>query len=105
MAKYDFNIGARIHCKDGDCGKLLKVVIDPHTQRVTDLIIEKGFLLTTDRVLPVNVVEQAVGEEVSLSIPSETLSEYPEYREIEFEEPAPAVKEGLYRRDDIRCWQ
>jgi osmotically-inducible protein OsmY len=104
MAKYDFNIGAQVHCRDGDGGKLHKVVVDPHTQRVTDLIVERGFLLTTDRVLPVDVVERATEEGIYLSIFSEELGDYPEYHAVEFEEPAPAVKEGAYDRGDIRCW-
>jgi len=80
------------------------VVVDPHTQRVTDLIVERGFLLTTDRVLPVDTVERATGEDIYLSISSGALGDYPEYRVIEFEEPAPGVKEGMYDRGDVCCW-
>jgi hypothetical protein len=68
--------------------------MDPHTQRVTDLIVERGFLLTTDRVLPADVVERATREGIYLSISSEELGGYPEYRAVEFEEPAPAAQEG-----------
>lgn len=104
MARYDFEIGTQVHCRDGQCGKLHKVVLDPHTQRVTDLIVERGFLLTMDRVVPLNIVEQATREQVTLSISSQELSEYPEYRMLEFEEPAPEVKAGHYDRRDVRCW-
>jgi osmotically-inducible protein OsmY len=104
MAKFDFDIGTEVHCQDGQCGKLRKVVLDPHTQRVTDLIVERGFLLTTDRVVPVRLVEQATREGIMLSISSQALSEYPEYRVLEFEEPAPEVQSGHYDRRDIRCW-
>jgi osmotically-inducible protein OsmY len=55
-------------------------------------------------VLPVDVVERAAGEDIYLSISSEGLDNYPEYRVVEFEEPAPGVKEGMYDRDDVRCW-
>jgi sporulation protein YlmC with PRC-barrel domain len=40
------------------CGKLHKVVVDPHAKQVADLIVERGFLRKTDRVLPVSVVER-----------------------------------------------
>jgi uncharacterized protein YrrD len=102
MIKHDFNIGARVHCRDGDCGQLHKVVVDPQTQRVTDLVVERGFLLTTDLVLPVDVVERAAGENIYLSISSEELGNYTEYYVVESEEPAPAVEEGAYDRGDIR---
>jgi len=105
MAKFDFDIGAQVRCQDGQCGKLHKVVVDPHTQRVTDLIVERGFLLTTDRVVPVDLVEQATREGIMLSISSQALSEYPEYRLLEFREPAPEVQSGHYDQRDIRCWR
>ena len=105
MAKLDFEIGTRVYCTDGDCGRLSKVVIDPHTQRVTDLIVEKGFLLTTDRVVPVEVVDRASDEGIHLTISSEELSSYPEYKEIAFREPAPDVAAGGYGGGNVRCWQ
>ena len=80
MAKYDYSIGAPVYCRDGDCGRLHKVVVDPNTRQVTDLIVKRGFLLTIDRVLPVDVVERAAGEGIYLSISSEALDNYPEYR-------------------------
>jgi osmotically-inducible protein OsmY len=105
MAKLDFEIGARVHCTDGDCGRLSKVVIDPHTQRVTDLIVEKGFLLTTDRVVPGDAVDRADDEGIHLTISSDHLRDYPEYKEIAFREPAPEARAGGYDRGDVRCWQ
>lgn len=104
MTKFDFEIGTQVRCQDGQCGKLHKVVLDPHTQRVADLIVERGFLLTTDRVVPVDLVEQATRESIMLSISSHALSEYPEYRVLKFKEPAPEVQSGHYDRRDIRCW-
>jgi osmotically-inducible protein OsmY len=83
---------------------LHKVVVDPHTQRVTDLIVEKGFLLTTDRILPVDLVDHTSNGDVHLAISGDSLEAYPEYREVEFKEPAPGVKAGVYDRRDIRCW-
>lgn len=105
MAKLDFDIGAQVHCKDGDCGKLLKVVVDPHTRRVTDLIVEKGFLLTTDRVLPVDLVERTSKGDVYLAISGDALADYPEYREVELKQPAPGVEAGAYGEGNVRCWQ
>jgi osmotically-inducible protein OsmY len=93
-----------VNCQDGRCGKLHKVVLDPHTQRVVDLIVERGFLLTTDRVVPVDLVEQATRESIMLSISSQAMSEYPEYRVLEFEEPAPEAQSEYYDQGDIRCW-
>jgi osmotically-inducible protein OsmY/uncharacterized protein YrrD len=103
-AKLHFVIGARVYCTDGDCGRLSKVVVDPHTQRVTDLIVEKGFLLTTDQVLPIDRVNRASAEGIYLTLSGEDLRDYPEYREIEFKEPAPGVQAGTYDRDHVCYW-
>lgn len=105
MAKLDYEIGARVQCTDGDCGKLLKVVVDPHTERIIDLVVAKGFLLTSDRVVPAEVVERTTDGDIYLELTGEALQSYPEYRDLEFTEPAPAVQAGHYGRGDVRCWQ
>lgn len=68
MAKLDFNVGSKVHCRDGNCGKPLKVVMDPDTETITDLIVREGLVLTTDRVVPAVLVEQATKEEVQLEV-------------------------------------
>ena len=105
MNQFDFQIGARVHCKDGQIGILQKVVVDPHTYRVVDLIVEKGLLQKKDRVLPVSIVEQTDNDNIYLSIQSEELSNYPEYRETEFQVPAPGWEPNSpYRREELRHW-
>lgn len=105
MGKFDFHVGAQVHCTDGECGRLLKVVVDPHTQRVTDLVVERGFVLPVDRVVPADLVERTRNGDVYLGTDQNALQAYPEYREVEFTEPAPGVKAGLYDKGDVRCWQ
>ena len=62
-----FRIGAPVFAQDGRTGHLGKVVIDPHTRRVTHLIIHRGVLLAEDRVVPVELVERATPEGISLA--------------------------------------
>jgi uncharacterized protein YrrD len=107
VAKLDLNIGTPVRCRDGECGRLHKVVVDPHTQRVTDLIVQKGLLLRKDRVLPIDVVDRATAEGVVLTIPSQDLPGYPEYKEARFTEAVSRAWSGggSYSKDDVRCWQ
>jgi uncharacterized protein YrrD len=86
--KLDLTLGAQVYCKDEHWGKLVKVVVDPHTQQVTDVIVEKGLLLKQTRVLPVTVVERIEGSDLYLTLHSADLSNYPEYRETDIREPA-----------------
>ena len=89
MNEFDFNIGARVHCQDGQCGKLAKVVVHPDTWQVTDLIVEEGFLLKRARVFPVSAVERTTTEDIYLTISSNELNNFREYREVEYEVPVP----------------
>ncbi|MCD6291625.1 MAG: BON domain-containing protein [Anaerolineae bacterium] len=101
-----FKIGADVYCTDGRAGRLVKVVVDPHTRRVTDLIVEKGFLQKKDRVIPVDVVSEANEERIQLSISSRELTHYPVYRVEEFTVPAPGWDSRLgYSSDEVLHWE
>ena len=105
MAGIDFDIGARVHCEGEVCGKLLKVVVDPQSERVTDLIVEHGFLKKIDRVVPVSAVEKTADQGIYLSIPKDELEESTEYCEIEFREPVLGWNRGgRYGADQVVCW-
>ncbi len=87
MKTYNFNIGANVHCHDGQCGKLTKVVVNPNTFEVTNLVVEEGFLLKHARAFPVSLVEKAAGDDIYFALHSDQLSKYPEYVETEYERP------------------
>jgi osmotically-inducible protein OsmY len=79
MNKFDFNIGATVHCKNGKFGKLKKLVVDPDSMEITGLVVGKGFFRTEDRIVPVSDVDRATDEYIMLSINDTKLEEYPEY--------------------------
>lgn len=102
LESLDFKTGAPVRCRDGAAGTLRMVVADPHTRRITDLIVEKGNLQKQDRVLPVSIVERATDEDVYLSIDSRELSDYPRYREAEMTAPVTDWKGDRYRAENVR---
>lgn len=85
MHKFQFNIGAKIQCKDGECGELTRLVYDPHTQEITDLVVSEGMLFKTTRVIPAGLVDRTAPEDVFLTIERERYENFPEYREYEYE--------------------
>lgn len=106
MSEFDFNIGAQVQCEDGECGQLLKVVVDPEAQEVTDLVVEKGLLLAEDRVLPIEVVEESTADQIKLSITSDQLSDFEEYEERAFEMPSPGWQQlGTYKDEEVVRWK
>ena len=84
-----FRIGAPVFALDGRTGHLNKVVIDPHTRRVTHLVIHRGFLLAEDRVVPVELVERATPEGIFLHLTSQEVACLPRYQEERFVSPPP----------------
>ena len=96
------NIGAAVHCDDGRCGRLTRVVIDPSTDRVTALIVEKGFLQREDRVVPVMAVKSASDDQIVLGMHSSALHDFQEYREVDFRVPVERWDRGRYRPEQTR---
>ena len=53
----EFTIGARADCSDGVCGELIRVIIDPATDRVTYLVIEPRLRPEAGRLVPLRLVD------------------------------------------------
>ncbi len=85
MNTFDFAIGTRVYCQDGEWGKLARIVIDPDTLQVKELIIEKGYLFKQSRVFPVTVVTRATPEGIHLSLWENELLGFPQYTEGEYQ--------------------
>ncbi len=104
----ELRIGADVYAKDGKkVGELYRVVLDPETMEVTDLIVRKGLLMKKDRVVPVSLVDHLdEAGNIHLKIDVEELSRCREYREIEFTLP---VKGDLvptpYAQGGALYWQ
>lgn len=52
-----FRIGEEVFGRDGKLGELSRVVVDPGTHDVTYVVIRHGMLRTSERLLPVAVLE------------------------------------------------
>ncbi len=98
----NFNIGAAVRCDDGRCGRLSRVVVDPSTDRVTALIVEKGFLQREDRVIPVAAVKATADDEIVLGIHSSALPGFQKYREVDFRVPIEGWDNGKYQPEYTR---
>jgi sporulation protein YlmC with PRC-barrel domain len=98
----NFDIGSAVRCRDGRCGRLVKVVVDPVTENVTDLIVERGFLQRHDRVVPISTIKQAMDNTIVLDISSDRLETYREYRERDFRPPLFGFTSRHYSSEDVR---
>jgi osmotically-inducible protein OsmY/sporulation protein YlmC with PRC-barrel domain len=100
-----FRIGAPVLAQDGRVGHLNKVVIDPHTRRVTHLVIHRLSVPAEDRVVPVELVERTTRERISLLLTSGEEARQPRYQEERFVSPPPDWKPlPGYSATDVRFW-
>src|ERR1039458_10662612 len=51
-----FTIGASATCSDGECGEVIRVVIDPIVRKLTHLIIEPTHRQGLGRLVPLELV-------------------------------------------------
>lgn len=62
----EYAIGAAVYCEDGECGELVRVVVDPVKRAVTHLAVEQPHGREVGRLVPIDLVEQASEKELRL---------------------------------------
>ncbi len=78
----NFKTGAEVFsCEDKKVGNIKRVVLNPQTDEVSNLVVEKGFLFTTDKVLPIEWVNRATEEKVTLKETKESFEDLPDFEE------------------------
>lgn len=102
-----FEIGTSVFTMDGEqAGTLDRVVIEPGTNEITHLVIEKGFLFTTDKVIPMEMVSSSTDEKVILNVNANVLEQLPDYLETEYvpagTAPATRTAPDIATREKIR---
>lgn len=59
--------GASVYTANGiDMGKINRFVIDPQTQEVTHVVVQKGWLLQEDKVVPITMIDTAATDRIAL---------------------------------------
>jgi uncharacterized protein YrrD len=95
-----FKIGENVYTTDGQAGKLMKIVINPETGHITHLIVEKGFLQKTDRVVPIEAVTDTTGDDIRLTVSTAELEQLPEFNQSEFRTEDPGWERDTYHVGD-----
>lgn len=89
MNRYIFKFDAEVYGLDKQCGRLAKVVVDPQTWQLTDLIIENGFLFKRAKVIPLAKFKTIETQALYLAINSDELVNYPDYEKTVIEKGVP----------------
>ena len=77
--------GTSVFTPGGDeVGKVNRFVVDPATQEVTHIVIQKGWLLPEDKVIPFEMVNSSVSDRVELKEELGNFDELPPFEEKHF---------------------
>lgn len=107
--------GAEVFTREGEkVGRLERVILEPETKTVTHVVVEKGFLFTSDRVIPIEQIE-AYGEEgITLNGSQEDFESFPVFEETHYvmadDEEQPVSESAIggaywYPPTDLAWWR
>jgi uncharacterized protein YrrD len=81
-------IGANVHTRDDrDAGKVWRVAMDPTINRVTHIVVHKGFLMGRNVVVPIAEVRKVDDGHLYLDLTTEQLKKLPDFQETDFLPP------------------
>lgn len=78
----EFKEGTHVFTSDGeDIGSIDRVVLDPRSNEVRGIVVRQGWLFTEDKVVPIELVDTAVEDRVTLRRSEANLQDLPEFEE------------------------
>jgi uncharacterized protein YrrD len=82
--------------KDEKVGRIDRVVLDPRSNEMTHLVVQKGFLFVKDKVVPLDCVKSATEERVELKEGCEDPDGFPDFEETHYVavEDTPSSEKG-----------
>jgi hypothetical protein len=95
MMEKQIELGARVRAEDGAVGTVEKIVVDPEEGEPGYLIIKRGHVRPRQIAVPVSLVTEVSGDEVTLDTTRKALESFPAYevtvREGEYRKPVPVA--------------
>ncbi len=70
--------------QDQQVGHVDRVVLDPRTKEVTDIVVRKGLILTEDKVVPISLIASATEDRVTLRENAGDLDKLPYFEETHY---------------------
>jgi uncharacterized protein YrrD len=108
-----FAKGADVHSAQGErLGTLSRVIIDPNTRKVTHIVVEKGLMFTTNKIIPIDHLDPQNQDKIVLNSADQDLSHFQDFEEAHYvdldttEYPAnDATKSFWYPPVDYAWWR
>src|SRR5512145_2946888 len=77
--------GTRVYAADGrEVGEVSRFVVNPVSKKLTHVVIKKGALFPEDRVVPVDWLNTADPERITVLVQSGTIHDLPPFEETHY---------------------
>jgi uncharacterized protein YrrD len=87
MFQEELKEGTSVFTSDGkEVGEINRFVLDPHTNEVTHIVVQKGWLFTEDKVVPFDQVQSATVDKVVLKEEFEDFDRLPPFEQTHYVE-------------------
>jgi uncharacterized protein YrrD len=81
----DLHVGSAVYSSQGEkVGRLRFIMVDPDTESVSHLVLEKGMMLSQDVLAPVNTVQQLLYRGIFLTLSAAEVRQLPEFNEARY---------------------
>lgn len=80
----DIPVGAQVECEDGPCGQSTRVIINPITQQVANLVVKGKKPPHTERLVPVDRVVKTSPDRIELRCSRDELAEMEQFVETHY---------------------
>lgn len=81
----ELHVGSNVYTKNGEkVGRLRFMVVDPDSATVSHLVLEKGMMLASDALAPVESVGRVLHRGIFLNLTRADVSELPEFAEDQY---------------------
>jgi uncharacterized protein YrrD len=77
--------GADVYASDGEkLGTLDRVILDPETREVMNLVISRGHLVTTKKIVGLEAIDQENKDKITLRSPKHDLDDFLDFEETHY---------------------
>ena len=73
----DIRIGAAVQCTDGSGGHIARIILNPITQHITEVVVREPGFLGSDVIVPVRLIEPATPDTLQLRLSRNELAGMP----------------------------
>jgi len=92
-------LGSRVKSRDGqDVGNVKHLIVDPSDNRVTAVVLEQGFILTHDSIVPIEELSLTPENEVEINRLADQVKDLPPFHASDYREPDTGMDDDAPKR-------